>query len=85
MCDGHTASVMRRPERDYLREKGRRTRRQRRAIGKLPDAGKLHRSGIRQDMTAALGSRKFIKQGVEEKREKKSRGRQRCLRFFDLV
>ena len=53
MCDGHTASVMRRPERDYLREKGRRTRRQRRAIGKLPDAGEHHRGGVRQSMADA--------------------------------
>ena len=85
MCDGHTASVMRRPERDYLREKGRRTRRQRRAIGKLPDAGEHHRGGVRQVVTGGCGSNQFVKEWREEKREEQNRSRHGRLCILGLV
>ncbi len=57
MCDGHTASVMKGPERDYLREKGRRTRRECRAKGKLPGCWYLWWCGSQDAETDLWGKR----------------------------
>ena len=85
MRDRHTASVMRRPKGDYLREKGRSTRRERRAIGELPDAGQHHRSGVRQNVTRGCGSSQFVKEWREEKREEQNRSRHGRLCILRLV
>ena len=87
MCDRHTASLRRRPERDYLREKGRSARRERRAIGELPDTGKNRRSGVGQEMAHGRGSNRFVKQRAEEKSKEEGwrrNGRLSVLRLVEL-
>ena len=54
-------------------------------MGKLPDAGKLRWSSIRQDVADGFGNGKIVEQRSEEESEQQDRSGHRLLRRLSLV